>query len=194
VPAKLSRAVSTPLTQHPRNQYTLICCFLLGSGLAPVTPTNLRETCRRGLVSLPPRGCWFFNPFSRSIARPLLQAFSLPLPYALVAFHSSYHSLISRPGVRSLRHSWSLHSLTDYPSSYPRFILHFITTRPRANIKKTQKTIKGTQGLDRNLGINCAGPQANILASSVQQIQLPSPVHCYTDKVTRLEYTTESTA
>jgi hypothetical protein len=62
----------------------LIRCFLLGSGVPPVIPTNLRETCRRGLVSLPPRGCWFFNPFSRSIARrPLLQASSLPLPYAL---------------------------------------------------------------------------------------------------------------
>jgi hypothetical protein len=34
-PAKLSQAVSTPLTQHPRNQYTLICCFLPGSGVPP---------------------------------------------------------------------------------------------------------------------------------------------------------------
>jgi hypothetical protein len=115
--------VSTPLTQHPRNQYTVIGCFLLGSGVPPVIPTNLRETCRRGLVSLPPRGCWFFNPFSRSIARPLLQAPSLPFALrASVAFHSSYHSLISRPGVRSLRHSWSLRSLTDDITSHLPFI------------------------------------------------------------------------
>jgi hypothetical protein len=146
----------------------------------PVTPTNLRETCRRGLVSLPPRGCWFFNPPSRSIARPLLQASSLPLPYALVAFHSSYHSLTSRPGVRSLRHSWSPRSLTDYPSSYLPFLLHFINKRCEANIQENPKHIKGTQGLDRIPGINCAGLPSQRLSgicTTDTTLKFSAPLH-----------------
>jgi len=113
--------------------------------------------------------------------------------YALIAFHSSYHSLISRPGVRSLRHSWSLRSLTDYPSSYPPFILHFIAKRCKANIKKPGNIIKGPKDSIGSVEPTAPDTRANILAASAPQIRLQNPVHYYTDKVTRLKNITETT-
>ncbi|KAF1832958.1 hypothetical protein BDW02DRAFT_404103 [Decorospora gaudefroyi] len=124
------------------------CLFL---ACPPAAPTNLRETGRRGAASLPPRGCWFFNPHTRCTpAGPHLhQVSSLPLPCALFGFHSSNHSLLSRPGVRSLRHSWSLRSLTDSPSSILPFfhssLLHYFSTRSELSIKKNRNPNKKTE-------------------------------------------------
>lgn len=86
-PAKLCQAVSTPPIRVPRSICDATRWLLLVPGRTPVHPTNLRETGRRGVSSVPLQGCWFFNPHARCVRDgPFVQASSLPLPGVLVGF------------------------------------------------------------------------------------------------------------
>ena len=93
------------------------------------------------MLSLPPGGCWFFNPqpYRSPSSSGFLPSFALRARW----LHDSNHSLISRPGVRSLRHSWSLRSLTDGLSSIPTIHSSIHHYALQAELQENRNTNKG---------------------------------------------------